>query len=702
MDLARERFKMCSDAEDRRRREMFMDLEFSCGIQWDPTIKRRREAKKRPCLTINRIPGFVGHVVNNMRQERPGIKITPLADGEKEQAEIRQGIIRHIEVNSQASTVYDTGFQQMCIGGLGWMRVVDDWAAPDSFDRELFIRWVPNQFSVYSDPDAMQPDWSDMKFAFVVEDLTPAEFKARYGAKYQAVSAANFQGIGDHGPYWFPGGKIRVAEYFHIEQEKDTLCELENGKTQVFSKLPKGMYYVENDSLFLEETGEYVGRTRPCYTPVVYWALISGLDILDEVKWKGNFIPLVPVIGNQTELDGEKIIVGMVRYAREPQRMYNYMYSSFVETVALAPKTQFIAAVDQIEGMEPEWEGANTDPTAVLRYKSKTAPNGAWQPPPQRQSATVDLGAFVQGLQMADQNLKSVFSIFEASLGQRGPQESGKAINARKVESETATYNWGDNFIRSLEYLGRILNDLLPFYYNRPGRLMQILREDDQRDQVTMNQPFIDAQGKEQHFDLTQGRYSVIITTGPSLATKRQESASNMLDLVKVWPELRAAAGPMIIREMDFPGKDAIAAQLEKTLPPELREPDENAPPIPPEAKDMMAKMQQQIQILSKLLQEATDAHAIEDRKQMWDTLRTQMHEEVQLAAAEMKAGVEQSKVLSQEIFKELERIYMRLDPALSASPGGSAQSVQPGQMQPSSVATPPTASGPTSSVGGA
>ncbi len=234
MNLARERFKLCVEAEGDRRSQMLMDLQFRCGddsnnFQWEKTILAQRARKKRPCHTINRIPEFTKHVVNNMRQSRPAIKVNPVGDGaDQDQAEMRQGLIRHIENKSQAEATYDTAFEHMCIMGLGWMRIVDDWAAPDSFDQDLFIRWVANPFSIYSDPTAALADWSDMKYAFVVNDMLPSEFIARYGED-NAVSAANMQSIGDHSQFWMINGKIRVAEYFYIEEEKDVLCELENG-----------------------------------------------------------------------------------------------------------------------------------------------------------------------------------------------------------------------------------------------------------------------------------------------------------------------------------------------------------------------------------------------------------------------------------------------------------------------------------------
>lgn len=663
LETGRERFRISQEAESKRRREGLIDLKFHCGQQWDQWMELKRLQQGRPCLTINRTQAFVKHIVNNARQNRAEIKYDPIGDGaDDDSAQIRQGIIRHIEKISQAEIAYDTGFESMAISGLGYIRVVDGWADERSADKDLYIQWVPNPFCVYEDPGASRPDWSDGKYKFVVEDITPAEFRRRYGTKWQCVGASNMQSIGDHAPFWMPGGDIRIAEYWYIEEESDVLCGMADGTTKLLSELN-----VPQDGQE-EDPSQQVTWTRTTKIQKVKWALITGLDVIKERDWKGRYIPIIPVIGNQIELDGERILVGMVRYARESQRMYNYMYSSFVEAIALAPKSPFIADFEQIEEFRPLWEKANTDPMAYLPYRGR-AIDGQLLPQPQRQQAEPPIQAFVAGLRLADENLKATFSIYDAALGQRGPQESGLAINSRKIESDVANYDWIDNFHRALVFLGIVLDDLLPYYYNTPGRVIQITRDDQSIFKVPMNQEHQAPNGQTKKYDLSSGRYSVNISTGPALATRRQEASHALLELAKVYPQLLQVAGPQVVRELDFPGKDAIAAQMEKAMPPELRQPDPNAPQIPPEAQQQMGQMQQMIQQLSQALTAATDKSTVQERKQAWETFRSQMTNETQLAIASVKTASQEAKFLNEKIFEELERIRASLQPELTGQP---------------------------------
>lgn len=698
LQLARDRFTLSKNASDTQRSEMQEDQNFYCPTdangQWDPVAIAARKQQDRPILTINRMPGFVGHVANNMRQARPAIKIVPTGEpgANDDMAEVRQGIVRYIEQNSRADIPYDTSFESMCITGLGWMRVVDDWASPDSFDKDLYIRWVKNTFSVYWDPFCQQPDWSDMKFAFVVNDLTRREFVAKYGDSYDAVDGNLFKSIGDQSAEWFAGQKIRVAEYFYVEHQDDILCEMLDKTTRFYSELRGGAgseYRLQTEEsgdrvLYLGE--EPIGRTRKAKRPIVKWALITGLDVIQERVWKGKYIPLIPVIGNQIQKNGETILVGMVRYAREPQRMYNYAYSSFVETVALAPKAPFVAEVDQVpDGLVEEWRDSNKMPTAVLRYKRVVAEgaNGAvLVPPPVRQQAEPPIAAFVQLLTLCDQMMKSVFSIYDASLGQRGPQESGLAINARKIESDNGTYNWGDNFIRSLRYLGLVLDDLSPHYYNTPGRVLQVTQEDQTLRKLVLNEEF-EENGQKKHFDLsTGGKYTVVISTGPSYQTLRNEASAQMMELIKADPQLLQIAGDLFVETLDFPGKEAIVERLRKALPAQLQPQDKDGPQIPPQVQAQMAQMQQMVQQLSQALHEATDKKELEKMKQDYDTLRTQMTQEVVLAVAQLKTGSDEAKYMNDRIFAELERIRAATEGQLSGK-STNGQTAQPSSAGP-------------------
>jgi len=599
LELARKRFKAAAEAEQKLRDEALIDFEFRIGNQWPDGVKLQREQDGRPALTINRIPQFLRQVTNEQRLSRPSVQVNAVDSGaDVETAEIYQGLTRHIEVSSDAEAAYDTAFECATTGGFGWLRINTEYCNDESFDQDIRVERILNPFSVYVDPAAVQPDRRDMGWAFVVEDFDPDEYRAMYPDS-EAAGLSDFSSIGDAAPDWRPGGNIRVAEYFRIETKRRELLLMVDGSV-VFA-----------DEFEIAPPAAAILRRRTVEERQVKWCKINGVEVLEQRDWAGKWIPLVPVLGDEVSVNGERHLFGMVRFARDPQRMYNYWVSSATETIALAPRAPFIGVEGQFEGHEAQWRQANVRSFAYLEYKP-TSVGGQPVPPPQRNFAEPPIQAIMASIGQADNDLKATMGIYDASLGQRGPESSGRAILARQRESDTANANYGDNLRRAIKHVGRILIDLIPKIYDSE-RVVRILRPDGTSDMVPVNQPFED-KGVARIYDLSAGKYDVTISTGPSYQTQRQEAAASMIELAKVEPRLMQVAGDLVVGNMDWPGSAEIAGRLKKLLPPELQDVGQDGQTeLPPEAQAQMAAMGQQIQQLTAALEES--ARALETKQ---------------------------------------------------------------------------------------
>lgn len=617
LQKAQQRFRFASDYEGPRRMQGLSDLRFSAGDQWEPWVREERRRLDRPCLTANRIQQFLAQVTNDQRQNRPGVVVNPLSSGaDQDTAEIFEGMIRHINNRSQADVAVDTAFESMTTIGFGFFRVITRYVEPrtEFNDLELAVEWIPDSFSVYFDPEAMQADFSDASWAFIVTDMSRTEFKSRW-PKADITSLDAFSGVGDETTrlLWLPDGNVRVAEYFYVEDGEKTICKLASG--------------IE---MYLEDVqeGQIVMGRRQVPARIVHHNIITATEILEESIWEGSSIPIIPVLGKEIRVQGDRQFISMMRYSYDAQRMYNFAYTALTEALALMPKAQYIAEATQIEGFEKEWQESSNRPTAILRYHAKSM-FGQALPAPQRVTGSVDLAPMVETLRQSDNNLKAVFGIYDASLGARGPQESGRAILARQRESDVANFNYIDNLSRSIRHCGRILVEMIPKVYDRPGRVVHIMRLDGSMKAVMLNQPYSqqgtqmqahglgDLQAMEsagtldsallRFYDLRVGQYDVTVSAGPSYTTRRQEASASMLELVKVYPALMQIAPDLIINEMDWPGARMIAERTKKALPPQLQEND-NQVPIPPQIQAQLEQSQVMIQDLTKVV------HTLQDK----------------------------------------------------------------------------------------
>lgn len=613
MSTARKRFQLVSTTEARLRENQMDDLRFRASEQWPMTVKSDRELDDRPYLTINRLPQFIRQVVNAQRQARPSIKVNPVENSDIDTAAVFQGIIRHIENQSDANVAYITAAEQQVTFGRGYWRLVTEYMGPDTFQQEIWIRRVPNAFSVYMDPAMdLVTQGHEPRFAFVVEDVPKDEYIARYGSESMS-SLVEFMSTGDRSPDWMPEGKIRIAEYWYVEYEKSTLLHVkfaDNGQEMSVSekdyqKFPK-----------TERDAAQVLRRREVLTPQVYWCKINGAGIIDGNddktagrKWPGKYIPIVPVIGDEINLNGDIDYRGMVRDAKDTQRLYNYQNTALAETLALAPKAPFIGYFGQFENQEKKWNQANRRNFPYLEVNPITL-SGTLAPLPQRNAVESPIGAIVEAIHQADNDLKSLMGLYEPSLGARSPNTlSGVAIQALQQQGTQANSNFMDNLNRSIKVTGRILVDLIPHIYDAP-RVLRIIGPDEQPKTVMVHANAPEAQlpqadampaGVEGIYDLSRGKFDVVCSSGPDNETKRKENLAGLLSIVQAYPESFQFLGDLIVGDMDWPQAQAAAIRLKKTLPPQLQDGDH---PIPPEVQAKMAQMEQQAQMMGMQLQE--------------------------------------------------------------------------------------------------
>lgn len=566
---ARERFKQSADDCMETRKHAEDDIRFArLGDQWPDGIKRQREQENRPCLTVNRMPSFIHQVVNDARQNKPGVIIAPV-DGEADEdtAEVIQGLIRNVERRSSAETAYDTAIDHAVSGGFGFFQVSIDYVHEDSFELEARIERIPNPFMVHWDSESTAFDASDWRYAFVSEFLTEDEFKRLY-PKADAVSwdagesRADVSDNQDH---------VHIVKYWRREAKTRTILRLDTGKTirrddairigrEQLSVLDADIDVADDDLLaaYLSLMGATVtGEREATYYEVKCYTL-SGADVLDTEDWPGSMIPICPVWGEEVMIDGVRHFRSMIRDARDPQVMFNYWRTAATELVALAPKAPWVGPQGFIpKGHEEVWRTANTRSHPYLEYDPTV---GA----PQRQAfAGIPAGAVQEALNAAD-DMKATIGIYDASLGARSNETSGRAILARQRESDVANFHFLDNLATAISYAGRVLVEIIPSVYS-PRETVRILGEDMTEQVVNLTMEHGEqVDGEQRLYNLAVGKYDVAVSSGPSYATKREEAREFMMELVRSVPGAAEFVGDILIEQFDFEGADRIAERLRK------------------------------------------------------------------------------------------------------------------------------------------
>lgn len=582
-----------SDNHDRFRE----DIEFGReGIQWDPKIAKARAAEGRPCLTINKLPAFIRQVVNDSRQNKPAIKISPVDGGaDVETAEVISSLIRAVERNSNADVAYDTAIDNAVSGGFGFFRIGIDYANEDSFDLEARIERIPNPLSVVWDPSSTRFDAADWGFAFVTDDLTRAEFKARFGDADQV----SFD-VGDDQTSTGNDTReetIRIAEHWTRSEKKRALILFERPdgsrvslREDALPQLGRDMLVaggldtqaVSDDdaaAVFVALAGLTEIKRREATYFEVKRRILSGADVLREEDWPGSTIPICPVWGEEVFYDGRRHFRSMIRDARDPQAMFNYWRTTTTELVALAPRAPWVLGEQALPNNPTErlkWATANTQNHPYLLYGGGAAP--------QRQPFSgVPAGALQEAMSASD-DIKAITGIYDASLGARSNETSGRAILARQRESDNSNFHFLDNLSRAIQYAGRVLVEIIPSVYG-PRETIRIIGDDMADKVVRLTQHSQDVNsapgpdGGPRLYNLSVGRYDVTVSTGPSYATQREETREVLLELMRTSPDLVKVAADVFLENLDFKDADKIAHRLRALLPQPVQVAEGIAPP---------------------------------------------------------------------------------------------------------------------------
>lgn len=699
LEEAKRNLKLCLDAEDGQRKRELEDLAFQVGEnQWDDAAKKARQGStdvgdppQRPMLSIPKLNQPMQQIDAQYRTAHLGVNVHPRNEhADKENAQVRQDLYRRIEQDSGADGVRWWAYDRAKKCGAGAYRIVAEWDddTPDPLDQRIAIRRIYDQSMVLFDPACERADKMDGRFAFVLMWIPLEIFKDNWADASEDYEET-FGEIELTEPHWVrtDGEKraVLVAEY---------LRKVETDKR-------KYVTFVDGSTGYEDEAGgrevDAAGPSRVMSKTRVEIVRVTACEALERTWWGGKHIPLVPTLGNELQpWDKERRREGVIRPAKNAAQGYNYAVTNAIETVALQPKAPVVGYEGQFEGHEAKWDSVNTRNWSYLEVRPVTI-DGKPAPFPQRmQMDTSGLLASVQLAQQFDQDIQASTGVQETAYGRDRKQRSGIAIERLQEQTEAGTSVYLYNMATySLPCEATIILDALAYYYDRPGRIAQVLDAEDRSRPVMLNAPFtMGADGMPQRVDPMQqpmpegvkefnlrdgkGAYGVSVTIGKSYTSRLQQGSEQIGQVIQADPSLMMAFGDIWAGFLDVPGAPEIRDRLLKLIEqahPGLTKKDGQETP-----EQLRAQLQGaagKIQQLEQMLQQASQAMQTDQAKQRATmekaALDNRTKERVALASdatdvritqmeGQIKLLVEQMKLAEAARQREHERAMGRVD----------------------------------------
>lgn len=698
IDRAHKRFAECIEWEGPFRQRFKEDMRFLYADsdnqeQWNAAVRAQRQISGQVMVTINKTHTHWLHVVNQNKENKPEIQVSPTGEeASYESAQIFEQIIKRIEYISDAQTAYDVASGFQVGGGIGYWRITTDYEDEKSFDQEIFIKQVPDPLAVYLDPMIKNQDGSDARYGFVFSDMPRKEAEKKYGK-----IVAQSQSIGDMAENWMRADSVRIAEYYERNESKEWMYALQNedGSTTVVreSEMPP-----EGKEMLRQayEDGQDVQRRRVSKW-TINWYLLVGDQIADRSEWAGRYIPIIRVPGEEITMENRLDRKGIVRYLKDAQRAFNYNASAALEFGALQSKTPYLAPIGAIEGVENYWATANTQNHAYLPY-NHIDDRGSPIPPPQRQQPPVSPPVFMEGMQAAEHELMMASGQYESTFSAQGNEISGVSIEQRQKQGERVTFHYQDNLAKAIRFTGKQLIDLIPKIYDTK-RIIRIMDESGEEHSIQVDPQAKQALKQQEDkveaqisaiFNPNVGNYDVVAKCGPNFDTRREKAFDAMTQLLAAQPALANVIGDLYMGSADFPSADKLQERMRNWIAATNSGALQEGPsPELVQAQQHLQQATQMIQHLQQQLEDKTTAQTLEKQRVDMDALNhlaLRMENERQDMVNAFKAETDRLKVvapvmdpiqLSAVINKALTEILSAQDPG---------QDLDPAKIDPSNV----------------
>jgi hypothetical protein len=605
----RDRFEYGTNEWADIRKEGATDMRFITGDPWEPEDRKAREEAGRPVLSLDELSQYVNQLINDVRQAKRGIKVTPQGNGANDEtAAFRQGLHRQIEYRSNATmaaymTLAENAFQR----SYGFLRIKAKYLHERSFNQELLLDPLPNPDLVTIDPDIIRTDGADMQWGFIHESRSEKQFAREFpDAEIKSFTT-------DHerlAPGWIRGKRVQIAEYWTIEYRRRQLLQLKPPPPSADDPRPEPLEAFV-DELELMPSSDQILQSRAVDDPSVRQYFTNGLELLVKkgqpqkyTPWPGKSIPIVPCFGKVLWVPDaagatKRVILSLIRLARDPQMLYCYYRTCQAELVGMTPKFPYFVYKGQLD----ETQKANLakslhEPIAFIEVEA-VVPGVAHDevlPPPSRQPYDPPIQSLEMGAEAARRAIQAAIGTMPLpTAAQRQNEKSGKALERMESSAQKGSFHFVDHYDEALTRTGQLLDELYPHYYDTI-RDVTIRKPDDTPAVVRINDP-----RAEKPVTTNVGDHDYTISTGPNYESER-EAASDFADTLANLQGVFPRIADLVIKLKNLgPIGDEIAERL---TPPEFRK-QKDGKVDPQQLQQALAQQAQQLKQCEQALSEA-------------------------------------------------------------------------------------------------
>lgn len=671
---ALEGFRASADITREEREASRQDRRFAVvpGAQWEDSLGQQYANK--PKFEVNKVGQALLSLKGKYRENRITVDFVPKTGGDADElADTLDGLYRADENDSGGQDAYLVAFDEMATGGYGAWRLRADYEDPDDPENEqqrIYFEPIHDaDKNVFWQAGAKKTDKTDSDECWV---LNPID-RRKYEREYKDDPAQWPTELNDYNHDWITPDVVVLCEYYRKVDERDVYqvwatptgeeIEIEADDLEEVVDEETGTTKLEQ----LEATGHRLLREKVKRCKKIEKYILSGGKVLSGPhEIPGKYIPIIPAYAIRAVVDGIERWKGLVRDAKDAQRLKNMQISDLALQAAGGSGSIPIFAPKQMANptIRDMWARKGVDNPAYLLAEPlvdpvsgqmiASGPAGYTQPP---QLSPVQ-GAL---LQMTDGDLSSVLGD-STNAEEIKSNVSADAVELVQSKLDTRSIIYMDSFAQAVKHCGRVWLSMAKEIYVEEGREMKTVPLEGGVSTVKLKQLMQGQDGGTYYAnDLSHVKMDVVVDVGPMSSTRRNATVRALTGMAQVAagdPATQQVLVSAALMNMDGEGLGDLRDYFRKGLVRQgvVKPSDEEAQEMAQEAQSAQPDAQTQY-----LMAEAQKAQAM--------TVKASAEtEKIQAQTAEILAGISMQE--REQVLKLAQMIQQAQSQHAQAQPG--------------------------------
>ncbi len=510
------------------------DMLFAWVTQWDDTYLAESDLGYRGEFNI--IRKAMRQITTDLISNPVQVDFDPVDETNESAADIMDGMYRSDMRNNTSLEAKKNASQETIVCGVGAWELRNEWKTNRAGDDRQIIKRYPlyeANNNVMWDPNARLLDKSDATYVSCLVAYSEDGYEKlceELGADCADSSFAQPE-ISYVFPWISETSKVYVTRFFHREKKKVKYLTFED----MFGahRTIKESDFDEHEDDLVDEGFNLISE-KEINRYVVTRYIASGAGILEAKVIPGENIPVVPQYGERQFIEGEEHYEGIVRLAKDPQRLRNFQMSYLADIVSRSPREKPIFTQEQIQGYEDMYEVNGAENNYPYMKQNAFDANGNQLPvgPVGYLKAPEVPPALSQS--MAESRM-AVDDVAGAGLPAdiNDTDLSGKAINAITKRLDMQSYTYQDNHKFAMRRDGEIYASMARDVHDTQQEVI-LVKVDGSKSKETINKSELNMETMENEIvnDVTDMIFDVYADIGPAFESVKAQTKEELKELL--------------------------------------------------------------------------------------------------------------------------------------------------------------------------